>query len=246
MYRLLAPDVHIAHTQGGIVVLDARHDRYIPLSREQSDALRHLLCGPPSHDAASVDPSRYAEFFERSGIIRAEQSRSNDPYPYPYPDPEDGYPTQAFDGWHIRPEDFDKRAPAPKVLRALHVLHHVHRKMQDARLHGLIACVEQLQDSGTTQYRHMSDYSVHVAALNRACMVHPRPTKCLAWAVALILLAARDGDRLDLVLGVTRSPFYAHAWTEARGLVVGDDPDRRKQLAVIREVGVSRSPHTTR
>ncbi|WP_052738489.1 lasso peptide biosynthesis B2 protein [Robbsia andropogonis] len=72
-----------------------------------------------------------------------------------------------------------------------------------------------------------------VCALNRACLLYPRRTKCLEWSAALVHLCQRRGVDVDLVIGVSGGPFSAHAWVEHDGMVMGDDAERRRQFAVI-------------
>ena len=233
----------MAELNGSFVLLDALRDRYIPLSLPQSQALRELLSvpsshtSPPAHLALSATTLRYAEFFEQSGIIGSAHAHRPDRRLKENVEPI----TAAFEGWHLLAEHFDQEVSLLNVLRALWVVHHVHRQMRAVRLQGLIDVVERKHGETNLDYRSASEYAVLVAALNRACMLHPRRVTCLVWAVALVVLAAKEGGRLDLVVGVTRAPFYAHAWAESRGVVVGDDPNRRKQFAVICEVSRART-----
>lgn len=71
-------------------------------------------------------------------------------------------------------------------------------------------------------------------------MLYYKRTKCLEWACALILLGINHGLSLNLVIGVQNRPFFAHAWVEHLGSIVGDNPRRRQQLAVIYELNLNR------
>jgi hypothetical protein len=49
-------------------------------------------------------------------------------------------------------------------------------------------------------------------------------TWCLQRSMAATLLLRLAGQPADLVIGVRRLPFLAHAWVEVEGRVVNDDP----------------------
>lgn len=118
--------------------------------------------------------------------------------------------------------------------RALRILHLVHRCSRKERLAGLERLVWRQRF-----HRRMSgarNIERLVGSLNGACMLYARKTKCLEWSVALVVLGFEYGFDLSLVIGVQNRPFYAHAWVEFGGEIVGDDPRLRGALAEIYRV----------
>lgn len=78
------------------------------------------------------------------------------------------------------------------------------------------------------------DYSrIATRALEAACLIYPRKTTCLPFALALAALHYQQYYVCDFVIGVQGLPFYAHAWVEADGKVVRDAQNLKRQLAPI-------------
>lgn len=75
-----------------------------------------------------------------------------------------------------------------------------------------------------------------MAHLNRAFIADFSNNKCLAYSLALCLLARRAGHNARLIVGVRTRPFASHAWVEYGEEVVNDAPDLRRKLAVILEL----------
>jgi len=69
--------------------------------------------------------------------------------------------------------------------------------------------------------------------VNKACLIYPRRTKCLEWAMTYVLLALQKGWKCNLEIGVQNYPFMAHAWVECNGKVVMDSQDLREGLGII-------------
>jgi hypothetical protein len=61
--------------------------------------------------------------------------------------------------------------------------------------------------------------------LDRAASYYFKRAWCLQRSAALVLLLRFRGVPAQLVIGVERVPFYAHAWVEVAGRVVNDDPE---------------------
>lgn len=120
------------------------------------------------------------------------------------------------------------------IWKAAVVLHAVHRCSRHQRMLGLKNLIESVRQQNTC--RCSAEPETLIRCLNWACLVYVRKTKCLEWAVALILLGAQYGLTMRLVVGVQNRPFYAHAWVEMNGVIVGDDVDLRGKLSVILEV----------
>jgi len=61
-------------------------------------------------------------------------------------------------------------------------------------------------------------------AVSRAAIWYPRPAYCMPRSVVTTWLLRRRGVAAELVIGVRKMPFYAHAWVEVGGRVVNDVP----------------------
>lgn len=61
-------------------------------------------------------------------------------------------------------------------------------------------------------------------AVNRARTYYLKHAWCLQRAAAAVCLMRLRGVAAELVIGVQKFPFYAHAWAEVDGVVVNDAP----------------------
>ncbi|MEM1177293.1 MAG: lasso peptide biosynthesis B2 protein [Acidobacteriota bacterium] len=61
-------------------------------------------------------------------------------------------------------------------------------------------------------------------SVNRAAVLYPRSAWCLERSSTAVLLLRLSGFPAQLVVGVRRIPFAAHAWAELDGEVVNDLP----------------------
>ncbi|HEX8692967.1 MAG TPA: lasso peptide biosynthesis B2 protein [Longimicrobium sp.] len=62
------------------------------------------------------------------------------------------------------------------------------------------------------------------AAVDRAQSYYLKRAWCLQRSAAAVCLLRLRGVPADLVVGVQKIPFYAHAWAEVDGVVVNDSP----------------------
>ena len=69
--------------------------------------------------------------------------------------------------------------------------------------------------------------------VNNACFLYPVRTKCLEWSITFVLLALGKGWKCNVEIGVQNYPFFAHAWPECDGNVVGDSQHLRENMAII-------------
>ncbi|MGY2491956.1 lasso peptide biosynthesis B2 protein [Cupriavidus sp. CP313] len=215
----MTENIRFAWFEDQLIALNILDDTYTVLSAEQSRRL-HLsakdraetiapdaLCRPTPDDCAV-----------QSIVNRVERH----------------YTGVSQNCWHLTSHDVSFSHGAVLVAHALMTLHTVHRCCAAERLAGLKHLIEQKRERRRlTSGRDIDDL---VRSLNAACMLYPRKTKCLEWAGALLLLGFRYGFDLRLVMGVQNRPFYAHAWVEHEGRIIGDEPSLRNQLAVILEV----------
>jgi len=75
------------------------------------------------------------------------------------------------------------------------------------------------------------------AVQNATALYYRRRRDCLPKALATFHLLRRQGIPAELCFGVTKLPFGGHAWVEAYGEILDDDPERPSQYTVIHRVG---------
>jgi transglutaminase-like putative cysteine protease len=75
------------------------------------------------------------------------------------------------------------------------------------------------------------------SSVDRAASLYFRRAWCLERSLVAMLLMRLRGWPAELVLGVRRMPFAAHAWVEVRGRVVNDDPRVQRQYSVLERCG---------
>jgi hypothetical protein len=71
------------------------------------------------------------------------------------------------------------------------------------------------------------------ASVNRARQYYFMRVRCLQVATAAVCYLRLSGYPAQLVVGIRRVPFEAHAWAELDGLVVNDFPAVQHTYAVI-------------
>lgn len=71
------------------------------------------------------------------------------------------------------------------------------------------------------------------ATVDRAAVYYFKRAWCLQRSATTACLLRRKGIPAQLVIGVERFPFYAHAWVEVDGRVVNDSPQVKKRYTVI-------------
>lgn len=71
------------------------------------------------------------------------------------------------------------------------------------------------------------------AALRRACLFYPREARCLQKSAVLVCLLRRAGVPAELVIGVCRTPFRAHAWVEVSGAIINGPQNLKARASVI-------------
>lgn len=70
-------------------------------------------------------------------------------------------------------------------------------------------------------------------AIDTACIWYWKEVLCLQRSAASACLLRRYGIAAQMVIGVQRFPFRAHAWVEVDGSIVNDKPYMRELYAVL-------------
>ena len=71
------------------------------------------------------------------------------------------------------------------------------------------------------------------AALRRACTFYFKRTWCLQKSAVLACMMRSHGVQADVVIGVQKMPFQAHAWVESDGEVVNGAPTFKTRFMVM-------------
>jgi hypothetical protein len=70
-------------------------------------------------------------------------------------------------------------------------------------------------------------------AINRACVWYPRTSLCLPRSAVVTCLLRDAGVPAQMVIGVQKIPFKAHAWVEVSGRVVNDKEEVKLEYMVM-------------
>jgi Transglutaminase-like superfamily len=126
------------------------------------------------------------------------------------------------------------RALAFKALITLHKVHGLLKKQRLMGALGFLASLASLASPDNRMSPSPESYSLAAArALEAACLIYPKKTTCLPFAVTLAALHYQRQYTCDFVIGVQNLPFYAHAWVEVEGKVICDTQDLKEKLALI-------------
>ena len=80
--------------------------------------------------------------------------------------------------------------------------------------------------------RHRAVQNV-CTAVARACVWYPRQSLCLQRSAVTTCLLRRYGIQAQMLIGVQKLPFKAHAWVEVEGNVVNDKPYVREMYSIL-------------
>jgi len=70
-------------------------------------------------------------------------------------------------------------------------------------------------------------------AIERACVWYPKTSLCLPRSAVATCLLRDAGIPAQLVVGVQKIPFKAHAWVEVASRVVNDKPEVQSEYMVM-------------
>ncbi|WP_081954992.1 lasso peptide biosynthesis B2 protein [Achromobacter sp. RTa] len=211
----------LGHFREDLVALDLQENRFsiipnLPLAR-----INEFLANRGQHDSALAAALQEHGLLEKTIHIRGEL------------------------GSHINEGLFETRWDTPFIefsraeplllWKAAHTLWRVGLTLKSKGYAGVIKLLQNTQPGPQTA--HTASYLQRLMAhLNRVFILDFSNNKCLAYSLALCVLARRVGLDARLIIGVRTRPFSSHAWVEFNGAVVNDDPELRQKLAVILEL----------
>ena len=224
MFRHVRDDIHFVYFEGQFIILDILSDSYSVLSPKQTHDL-HLLATQPSHSTLFRNPLLGGnKLFKEELFTNPDERLSLNTTTYT------GVPVNC---WQLHPNSINKTKSIRLLISFIFILRTVHRCSKTHRLAGLLRMLNKKLTYNKKINIKKPCVDELISTLNMACLLYKKKTKCLEWACALILIGARYQYDMTLVIGVQNRPFYAHAWVEFAGQVIGDDPERRRQLAII-------------
>ena len=225
MYYHLCPSIYGAQFRQEVILLDVRRDKYTICSPSLSEQLLGLL---DHRDAPSSSNVADLQALVANGILEEKE------WSYSYII--DRKPVS------IGVPNVDWRLPLTNknvklsgvVLVAFMTLLRVHWTIRVLGFEQAIRLIQKAR-KGQLNYIIPSPDALDdlVSILNKACLIYPKRTKCLEWAMTFVLLALKRQWKCNLEIGVQNYPFMAHAWVECDGNVVMDSQDLREGLAII-------------
>jgi hypothetical protein len=217
----LAEHVRAAESDGQVILLDLKRNRYLGLAPAQASALAGQVAGWPCATAAGAVPSSTAATLTRRLIHQGLLTDSNSHRAAP---PQMQEAIASADA----PEDFQPGAVCAR--RTFHFLASAALTAWWLRcnsLHTIALKVAARHDRVKGQAAQPLD--VHREAT--ACYERLRPLvftardRCLHDSLTLVTFLAAEGLHARWVVGVKTRPFGAHAWVQSGHTVLGDQHD---------------------
>ncbi len=226
----LCEHVYASQFRDELILLDAKRDKYIICSKQLSELLLGLV--GVSYSKSSFSPTSDnktdLEMLISDGIIE----KKVELYPYCIDQKSDSQGVSNVD-WRL-PLDGKKAKLNLLVLEALITLVKVHFCIQ---IRGFYRAIQLIKKAHKIQSNYIIPTTPELDDLarivNKACLIYPRRTKCLEWAMTFVFLALKRKWKCNLEVGVQNYPFMAHAWVECDGKVIMDSQDLREGLAII-------------
>lgn len=97
------------------------------------------------------------------------------------------------------------------------------------RFHGLVQRIPRIGKVDRDPER----IELLCTAVDRAATYYFRRAWCLQRSAATTCLLRLRGVAAEMVIGVKKIPFYAHAWVEVEGRVVNDHPMIQEKYVVL-------------
>ncbi len=217
-YYTLSDSAHACLVGQTWVILDTREDRYLCLAGRQSDWFDEIYeQGIPS----SPDAVRFAARLCARGILtHSVQPRSMAACAQPV--------VRGQMTVHS-PDGFRSPVRAADLLtlaRGMVILGH----LQDPgrrNLHRIMSSVQGWKRKATTRYPPQDENAIErsQAFHSLSPWFFTAHDACFFRSLLLIYFLARSGVGADWTFGVRLSPFRAHCWVSADGVLLNEDPD---------------------
>jgi hypothetical protein len=243
LYFHLKSHVYACFFKKEIILLDTQKDEYRILPPELSLCLSKILKSPFNkylgiYDSLETIPFHQKDLNKAISYLRQEGILAQKDFLYPWY--EDLSPTHvkgAFSvDWRIDPKYLHIKSTLPVALRAFKILTEVDLVLRRKGLVGLINIIKEHTKSKLHKDSDLEEQDKYISALNIACLWYPMPVKCLKWLATLSLMLLRHQIPAQFVIGVQNNPFWAHAYVQLNGKVLGDLDILSQQLATILKI----------
>jgi hypothetical protein len=223
----LAKHVYLCNTDDHVVILDLKADRYLALSRQQSDALGSIVVGWPRRDdsnSTAHDTDAIATRLLRAGLLTTQPALGKDARPASYIVPAAPLVETAL--LHTLLDD----APRPPKITPKDVLRLASAyigaliRMRRCSLERIISNVKGRRIAvsvDTESDIQLARQLVTKFRLMRAFFYDAR-NKCLLDSYVLIEFLAKYRVYPVWIFAVKTRPFIAHCWLQQDDLVFND------------------------
>lgn len=216
----LRPGLHFCDTGRHIVFLDLVRDRYFSIPQDWNVAFRSAILGPTGVDHGDIAMRRLMQAHILVEVSASMPARRICPL---------ASPQRA-----LARNDVGKANP----WLGLDAFRHQLWAELLLRRRGLLFVVEHLRAAvgkapPNTVPSTWRDVERVVAGFSASALLMGSADNCLSRSIALMRMLRRRRFDAHFVIGVTASPFAAHAWVQIADLVVFDDHDRVRRFAPI-------------
>ena len=236
-YFHLCSGCYLTFFRGEGIALNLEKDQYILLDESLSKNLQLILKTPFNQpvdglidDEDRADLNDDITHLQESEILSQELFCSPDSAERIYFN--EAYGIQNVD-WRAPQPQKHLRVPFIMVIEAFWTLLVTYTRLNFAGFASVIRHLKTKAQKCKPGFSGPCDFECLMAALHRAYFFFPKKIKCLEWSAALILMGLRRNRRCNLIIGVQKYPFLAHAWVEEEGTVIGDRPELSTQLSII-------------
>lgn len=240
LYFKLPQFIYAAQTDSGLILLDAKKDKYISIAGLPAVHLKNALenpiilqnglytCNLNEGDQESFDES--VRYFLNENFLTQSKRAS------------DKKIQKAIEPGGLSDYRWDTKEKLVTALEAnklltLKFLFLVLQVDFILRRKGIAGILEKINFYKNKKSVYIDPTPEQIAmlsnALDRACSFYPKKLFCLAWSASFVLMALKMGYKCNLVIGVQSPPFYAHAWAQVGDSVINDDPMIKSRLAII-------------
>ncbi len=242
MYFHLKDSIYLTYFQNEAIALDLQKDRYLILSKELSTfleiILQHSFTKKEKEYVFSsrpnpmiLDATKLNSYIQK---LREENLISSKDFLEPFRRPINKNSASGLKHheWIVPTLNFNEKVSFSLVLKAFFILSKVHIISKCFGLSSLVSYIKKKSIKLLKNKKNLS-FSQMIKSVRLAYLFFPCKMKCLEWASTLVLLGLKQGKKCQLVIGVQRLPFIAHAWAEENHEVIGDAEDLPNQLAII-------------
>lgn len=240
VYFSLAPTIFAVRFEKSIIILDSFQDRYVSLI-DQAATYLHILCEhkfiyennmyrTSLRDYDEEQLNYWINYFIQKNFIIAtslENRKLIGKQQHLTMKSLSEYKWDHKPSW--RPFS---QASIPLILQALLQLTKVQQCIKKKGFYGILNMIKERSQPYTYNPKN-EEINRLAAAVDAASVLYPKKIFCLAWAATYVIMALKRGWVCNLVIGVQVNPFFAHAWAEASGQVINDDPLVAQVLSTI-------------